>query len=219
MKIDSLNHIALLKTIVFLLCILCPLLGYAQKVETDTTEEKIDEESFKTLKSGYNYIIQAEEEELSMFKVDLLSPFFYPLNDWDKDSTAFDFLRLSFEHKWKPNWSWVTGLDLEGDGSKVSAIGVWGGVRYYYNMNKRILKGKSANNFSADYLGLSLINRYEPPEKDMGLSINAVYGLQRRLGKLGYLNFEIGLENILDPTSKTEGGIDGFLDLQIGLAF
>ncbi|MGB0525682.1 MAG: hypothetical protein ACPGJS_22075, partial [Flammeovirgaceae bacterium] len=128
-------------------------LSFSQEVATDTTEEHMDAATFQKLKNSYNYVIQANEEELSMFKIDMLRPVLYALNDWKTDTVGIEFIRLAFEHKWKPAWSWNVGGALKANGDDLLRTRMWGGVRYYYNMNRRILKGKSANNFSADYFG------------------------------------------------------------------
>lgn len=202
-----------------IVCMLNPTVTKGQQVTTDTTEERMDEASFKTLKEGYNYVIRAEEDEISMFKVDLLSSFLYILNDDWSDSIPVSFLRLRFERKWKPNLSWQVGTDWQGIGNGIEEIHLLGGIRYYYNMNKRILKGKSANNFSADYFGVSLLNKYEPPKGNYGLSLNLTYGLQRRLGKYGYLDFDIGFENTFKATSSSSTGIQLISTIQLGFAF
>lgn len=206
--------------VVFVFCSWIVSPSYAQEVTTDTTEERMDEASFKTLKGGYNYIIRAEEEELSMFKMDLLSTGLYPLSTGeDSDSIPISFLRLRFERKLKPNWSWQVGVDLQGLDDSFEEIHLLAGTRYYYNMNKRILKGKSANNFSADYLGLTLTNKFEPPRDNYGLSFTASYGLQRRLGKYGYLDFEVGWESIMKRVASNAGNFNLIISIQLGVAF
>jgi len=199
---------------------LLPISGMAQKVATDTTEEKMDEASFQKLKNGYNYIIRAEEEELSMFKIDLLAPTFYLLNA--EDSLEIPFLRFEYEQKIKPNLSWLVGfegqMETTGKDEFAEAI-VWGGLRYYYNMNKRILAGKSANNFSAAYLSMMWVNRLRTQEDDFGSSINLGYGLQRRLGKYFYFSAEVGTIGFIAQTSKENNLIGLYAQLHLGLGF
>lgn len=191
----------------------------AQEVKTDTTAEQMDKESFEKLKNGYNYFIRAEEEELSLFKIDLLGPGIYLLNDWKTDSVGIAVARISFEHKLKPNISLIVGTTWKANGDEIKQIRNWFGPRLYYNMNKRIMKGKSANNFSADYIGITLVNTYEPTTEDSGITLNSAYGMQRRLGKYGYINFEIGVQNIFSPTSNENGGIGLYTELELGIAF
>ena len=210
----------------FLLLMNITALAFGQDVKTDTTEERMDEKTFNNIKDGYNYVVKAEVEELSMFKIDLLGTGVYLLSTFDEDNgldddtVGIDFLTLSFEKKWKPNWSWELGSSWVADGDELLETNLWAGTKYYYNMNRRILKGKSANNFSADYIGLAVVNKYAFKGKDdYGASLNVVYGIQRRLGKLSFLQFEIGFENIIDPTLDRKAGVDLYSTLQIGLAF
>ena len=76
------------------------------------------------------------------------------------------------------------------------------GARYYYDQARRIAKGKSANNFSGNYLSLQFDNiiqiRVNYLAQDVNRSaskptINLLYGIQRRLGKFGYFDFNLGL--------------------------
>ena len=106
--------------------------------------------------------------------------------------------------------------------------------RYYYNLNKRIRKGKSASNFSANYLSLALSSGFGRHSREthyttfardgqaVRLSLAAVYGLQRRLGRYGFVDFSLALPVALTPNpGRRDAGmlaIDIFAKLRIGLA-
>jgi hypothetical protein len=76
--------------------------------------------------------------------------------------------------------------------------------RYYYNLNRRIRKGKSASNFSANYLSLALgssLGRQAQETPFFGYDYGGplarvdaavLYGLQRRLGRYGFVDFNFG---------------------------
>ncbi|RAK63911.1 hypothetical protein [Hymenobacter edaphi] len=105
--------------------------------------------------------------------------------------------------------------------------------RYYYNLNQRIRKGKSASNFSANYLGLGLgaglgrfsnlspfYNYYESGQVARATAM-LQYGLQRRLGPYGFVDFNLGIPFLLtpDPTASLEQlAFRLRLNLRIGLA-
>ncbi|RMG19270.1 MAG: hypothetical protein D6730_21870 [Bacteroidetes bacterium] len=84
-------------------------------------------------------------------------------------------------------------------------IGLAIGPRLYYNLKKRIGQGKSADNLSANYITVQAITqliffRQNPRIVDEqgvyffhGFSFMPMYGVQRRLGKRGFIDFGIGL--------------------------
>ena len=117
---------------------------------------------------------------------------------------------LGGEYKLSPSFSIGanTGLRISlrrNDGFSVLADGY---ARWYYNMKKRIEEGKSANNFSGSYFGISytLQNYYaknlsviytgankaeNPFYTNRTLSIN--WGLQRRFFQHGWADFRLSL--------------------------
>ncbi|MBD2715859.1 hypothetical protein KBK19_12510 [Microvirga sp. STR05] len=106
--------------------------------------------------------------------------------------------------------------------------------RYYYNLNKRIRKGKSASNFSANYLSLALSSGFGRNSREthyttfardgqaVRLSLAAVYGLQRRLGRYGFIDFSLAVPVALTPNPGRAAtgalAVDIFGKLRIGLA-
>ncbi|QHT70269.1 hypothetical protein GXP67_28270 [Rhodocytophaga rosea] len=156
-----------------------------EKVTLQSGEEEMDSTQFSGLLRSYNQIIRVQSEELVLFKIDLLGPALYGLSFGGKnDSTARNVnnvIRLSVEKKFRPDWSWIAGTTIQADTREVRDIGILGGVRYYYNLNRRILKGKSANNFSANYLSPQLIARTRPGKDQQQVALQLLYGIQRRI--------------------------------------
>jgi hypothetical protein len=84
--------------------------------------------------------------------------------------------------------------------------------RYYYNLNRRIAYGKSANNLSANYIApiagfdVGKSYRYDGNsvvDEGYGLSkrhVGFLYGVQRRLIKNGFIDVNAGLARVLDDT-------------------
>ena len=196
-----------------------------EKIEESVSEEEMDTTKFYKLKNGYNYIIRADKEETQLIKFNLLETVFYPITLLEKSDVGLDMIDVEYERKIKPNWSWSVNGVVNADYNGVDRLAIGGGVRYYYNMNKRILKGKSANNFSANYIGPMTNYRYSvSPNFANNLSGYFVYGIQRRLGKYGYLDFKMGpgyeykTVNLRDPNYNDEG-FSLIIDFKIGLAF
>jgi hypothetical protein len=75
--------------------------------------------------------------------------------------------------------------------------------KYYYNLNRRERRGKKTNGFSGNYFASSIwINEYRDPllETDSTSSsgvdnknIGIKYGIQRRIGNLGYIEIYAGI--------------------------
>ncbi|MDF7814439.1 hypothetical protein [Hymenobacter sp. YC55] len=83
--------------------------------------------------------------------------------------------------------------------------------RYYYNLNQRIRKGKNASNFSANYLSVAIGNGFGRRSHEstyyfytfskplVRADLSAFYGLQRRLGQYGFVDFNFGFSTRLLP--------------------
>ncbi|PSR53434.1 hypothetical protein AHMF7605_07790 [Adhaeribacter arboris] len=196
------------------------ILSAQEKVTIKTSEEEMDTTHFSNLVQTYNHLIRVQEEELQLFKIDLIGPalFLFSLGG-NKDSVKSNVLRLAYERKIRPNWSWIVSPTLQADRDRVRDVGISGGLRYYYNQNNRILKGKSANNFSANYLGAYLNGRTRPGENQQQLSIDLVYGIQRRLGRWAFVDFDLGLRNKIKAYPATKNRIDLMTEIRLGLAF
>ncbi|MDQ3290771.1 MAG: hypothetical protein M3Q05_05710, partial [Bacteroidota bacterium] len=198
-----------------------PAIMFAQeKVTIKASEEEMDTTQFSNLVQTYNQLIRVQEEELQIFKIDLLGPtlFLFTLGG-DKDSVNANVVRLAYERKIRPNWSWIVSPTVQADRDQIRDVGISGGVRYYYNQQKRILKGKSANNFSANYLGAYLNGRTRPGENQQQLSVDLVYGIQRRLGRWAFVDFDLGLSNKIKAYPKTKNRVEVRGEILLGLAF
>lgn len=178
--------------------------------------------------------LQVEEQEL--WKLGL--------NNFGVDEYESRFgVHLGYERKLSTAWSVLGELSPDifryqhdsADVNTHTAVGarVQVGSRYYYNLNQRIRKGKSASNFSANYLGLGLgagLGRYSKLSPfynygRRGQPVRAVamvqYGLQRRLGRYGFVDFNVGIPFLLTPDPSTDDDLLHLrlrLNLRIGLA-
>ncbi len=125
--------------------------------------------------------------------------------------------------------------DYTGFTGRYVSLGVALGPRYYYNLKRRIAKGKSGNNLSADYLTLRLsatrtnqfeednvLNQETRDQRFLNFLVTPAWGIQRRIFRHGYIGYQIGfgagLENNLD-NDDTNILVDVRTRLELGLAF
>ena len=207
--------------LIFWALLFCPAMVFAQ---TDSTQTQYSEETAAdsdfNLKETYNYLIRAQVEEKTLLKIGVYG--FSLGGDGDGVKNGDFTYGLGIERKIKPaisvlgNFKHTTYINTPYF-ADFYTINV--GARYYYNINARIRKGKSANNFSANYLSLQQENVMGKVNDDFryGFNFNFLYGLQRRISKYGFVDFSFG------PTMYYYAGktrLD-LLDLHfsIGLAF
>jgi hypothetical protein len=196
--------------------IFCPAILFAQ---TDSTKTQYSEEAAAAsdfnLKETYNYLIRAQVEEKSLLKIGVHG---FGLSH----NGGYFKYGIGYEQKIKPAFSVLAEVQhtLENknpihDNPKYS-LNV--GARYYYNIAKRIRKGKSANNFSANYLSIYQQNGFLKVNDDFQYqsTLNFLYGIQRRIGKYGYVDFGVG--PAWEHTSKTSNLTLNLL-FSIGFAF
>jgi hypothetical protein len=214
-----------MQKILFVWGLLCSI-QFAQaqeKVTLQTNEEEMDSTRFSGLLHSYNQIIRARSEELVLFKIDLLGPALYGFSFGGKnDSTArnvSNVIRVSVEKKFRPDWSWIVGTTIQADTREVRDIGLLGGVRYYYNMNRRILKGKSANNFSANYVSTQFTGRTRPGKDQQQVAVQLLYGIQRRIFSWGYLDMNAGISARIKKYPEQKNVLNFVTAIQVGLAF
>jgi hypothetical protein len=210
---------------------------YSQEDSTITTGE---------LKRFYRYITRANVEEKTLFKLG-----FWP-NAGDRDFTGRPSFRIglnadaSVERKITPSFSVLAGFDFMlrynrfnqfsgpsvvtspdfRDFDKIFRGFVYGkvGVRYYYSMAKRIREGKSANNFSGNYVGVQFTKAlsvrviqhvYDTRtgatlgtyNDDVAYGYNAplfsaMWGIQRRLGRRSFIDVNVGPEVTIPKREK-----------------
>ncbi len=207
-----------MKRLLLYISIVIPCSGLlAQEVSIESSTEEMDSTKFSGLIQSYEKLIMAEREELTLIKVDLLDPLLYIMSGID--TAKHNLIRVSFEQKFKPEWSWIVAFDGQANKNEFTELRYRGGIRYYFNITKRMLKGKSANNFSANYLSTRVNYKHRPPDEDNQLSIDLLFGIQRRIWKYGYIDFDIGFENLVTSFEDTTPGIDFTSSIQIGIAF
>lgn len=155
--------------------------------ENKKTEHSVEEGDSSDYKMGeaYNYLIRAKEEQIQLTKINLLNLGTQP---------------ISYERKFKksPSFSFLIQPEGRVDINYPTAeyyfesIGLRLGIRDYYNINRRIRKGKSANNFSANYISLETFTSYYFKYRQVIPQIAAIYGIQRKISKHGYVDFNFG---------------------------
>ncbi len=194
--------------------------GQNQRVEVQTSTELVDTTKFSRIVESYNRIIRAQEEKLHLFKVDLIGPALYLASNWEeKDNARNRLINLAYERKFSPNWSWIVEGSFKADREDFREILGGAGIRYYYNMKNRIMKGKSANNFSGNYFGSVFTYGYQYQNETDQSTVKVLYGLQRRLGKRWFIDANIGLEHLFDAFEGKESGTDFYCSFTWGLAF
>ncbi len=168
-------------------------------VSVTYAEEPADSSNF-SLKEKYKYFTRATVEEKFMLKAGL--------SDLGAASYYGLFMEnvFTFEGKINVPFSMLAQFRQGMSGWQNSHVGIDVAVRYYYSLPRRIRKGKSANNFSANYFSVQIDNtwrdestyvfRNSPPIADAGVRrtsrFSLLYGIQRRLGKHGYVDFNVG---------------------------
>ena len=198
------------------------------------------------LRNGFSRLTRLQVEERELWKLGLNNFGFALDNQGSYLSARVRYgAHLAYERKIGTAWSvlgevspdvyryYRDSLDQRMRTALTARVQVAG--RYYYNLNKRIRRGKSASNFSANYLGLGLgaglgrqsylspfYNYYEDgPRRAARFTAMLQYGLQRRLGPYGFVDFNCGWPLLLTPDPISERGSTAFrlrLNLRIGLA-
>jgi len=178
--------------IAFLSVIYAPIL-FAQKMDSVKIEysTEINNDSANSLLSKYNYLIRAKIEEKNLFK-------FGEGGSNPRNSGWFQFFPMQFsfayEHKISPSFSILA--DTRCWVPVFKEYIVTEGIRYYYNMSRRIRQGKAANNFSGNYFSLQEENNFVKSNGNgfvYAPTFDLLYGIQRRVGPYDYVDFGIGL--------------------------
>lgn len=97
--------------------------------------------------------------------------------------------------------------------------------RWYYNLKNRMLKGKTGNSLSANYIALggsytiSQVDNYDSPISKLSYpTIHLSTGIQRLISKHLYYDFNIGVGYIFDQKNRPDGLIMPF-NIAIGYRF
>jgi len=116
-----------------------------------------------------------------------------------------------------------------GTGAIESRLGLRAQVagRYYHNREGRLRRGRNTGNFSANYVSVALgagvgrqareTARYfiRPNGRLVALDAAVLYGVQRRLGRYGFLDLNVGASSLLS-TNKLRLDMTG--NLRVGVA-
>ncbi|WP_138995035.1 hypothetical protein [Larkinella sp. C7] len=207
---------------------------YAQSVGEQTVTYSQEECQLTTseLQRFICYVTRANVEEKTLLKIGIRPNSLSPLFTNNKNVDLGLNLEVLAEQKISPAFSVLVGLDYipqyssyrqfvntkPGVGLKVRSFGNQAkarfGVRHYYMMARRIREGKTANNFSGNYVGLQVdrpvIYQYTRHDYDSQTgtpytdktsiplfrlnqpSLELTWGMQRRLWRLGYIDVSAG---------------------------
>ena len=165
-----------------------------------TYDEEPAESSNFSLKEKYKYFTRASVEEKSMLKAGISNIGFA------SNAGLFMEHTFAFEKKINVPFSVLVQYRQGMSGWRSSHVGVDAAVRYYYSLPRRIRQGKSANNLSANYFSVQVDNTWQGVNRVASLGqftfletstyrtsyVSLLYGIQRRLGKHGYVDFNLG---------------------------
>lgn len=152
---------------------------------------------------AYRKFIRAQVEEKTLFKLGAVPELGYA----GYVGAVYGLqTELGVEHKLMPALSVLASLrthygHMGNQFDEVTMRGTLAG-RWYYAQNRRMRTGKSANNFSNQYLTLQasqhILSRKRMKQTGEVESLDADnwvgigFGVQRRLGRFGYLDWTIG---------------------------
>ncbi|MBO0932829.1 hypothetical protein [Fibrella aquatilis] len=215
-----------------LLWLLASLTVYGQKAdsvrvsygtETVPTDSPNRQEPLRRARVLYRRFVRAQIEEKTLITVAGL-PYF--IGSSPSSSTWGFTSQVGVEQKLTPAWSVlaaaITRYRGESDFADRATIRALLGARWYYSMKRRMAAGKSANNFSSQYLafeaGLPVWNgttfRGDPSSRSVKSypdpfttpdrpAVFVGIGLQRRLGRFGYFDLSGGFARKLNTNSTT----------------
>ncbi len=208
------------KNVLVIAGMLSVCLVYGQRDDTVVTKsmEEITSDNFQDQLKKDNQVEEIKNRKQRLIKI---SPIYLVLA---ADRTKAIVPAISYERQIKPDLTWI--LTAYGPASHVHDLfddleflpGLAGGVRYYYNINDRLMKGKAVDKFSANYFGAMI-----GFQNEIGL-LNLMWGMQRKLGSSFYIDWNAGFQNdfsVLDPGSGSILFNNYYIviGLQTGLAF
>ena len=187
-------------------------------------------------------IFKCFDEENSLLKLDMTKLFYVAPNNvnlslsmaYEKkiNKSAWSFnqeLRTDYTYRFERGY--IPHGIFQAEGNNLSVRYVLE-PRYYYNLKKRIVQGKSANNLSGNYVALHSSNELThsfltfSPENahyktQFITAVGAVWGMQRRLFTNGFVDAKVGIiRNLNNPFHDfIIPGINPVLDLKLGFAF
>jgi len=193
--------------------------------------------------------LQVQEQHL--WKLGLNNLFFLPAN-WSREISAVPSgrrygrygLHLAYERKLSSPWSVMAEISPylldyvaagEPDIGPVLCARAQVAGRYYYNLRRRLRLGKSTGTFAGNYFSVALgggfgqrahetaflFYRQSGPFARFDAAL--LYGLQRRLGRHGFADFNVGIPLALSSGASTSVYYPGVLaptlaiNLRVGL--
>jgi hypothetical protein len=169
----------------------------------------------------YKLFIQDKSHDVRhLWKVNLLQLSYLPLN-------------LAYEQKIGNKWSNETYLGISPNfyfipdyTSYEYYILLEDRIKYYYNLTRRERLGKNTGGFSGNYLGIggalkgrewsSFNAEYHYPSIDYISFL--YYGLQRRIGNIGYFEMYIGVGHQINIKNSPHEGLYWDMTLRLGFA-
>ncbi len=217
--------------------LLFPIVLFAQE-EKDSISYNQENSFFEDQRfvSASDFVFQTFEETTQLFKLNLLGAI---LNDYNLDYgdryAPVNYLEFAYEKKigkaFSVNGSALLFFSLSdiytGFDSDYLRYGFEVGLqtRWYYNMRKRIAKGKSANNLSGNYFGLSTRLKRNWAQLDSSPTINNAqnfiglkYGIQRRVFRRGFIDIQFGPEFQLNESQWNSGTWSFSSEIKLGIA-
>ena len=184
----------------FLMGLLClSSIAFGQISPSDS----LNSESYSSLDSityvgPESYVFMTNVPFKSLFKLTLLGS--DNRNISNREVSPLSRPILSYERKLSPSFSLNTGLHFVlGASTSIEKMGLSIEPRYYLGMKKQIEAGTHANNLSGNYLALQTAYvRYDfgndelIPRRD-GYFALLKLGMQRRLLRLGFVDFSAGV--------------------------
>ncbi len=226
-------------SILFILITFSNIKAQQDSAKIEFSQERITKDT-KLNEAICDVLTRREQKSKDIWKFNLLGTFFGGFN-------------IAYERKLTPltsiNIHSVTTIKSPyGDSYGISSTEIsnmsqelsfeW---RFYYNQNKRIRLGKKAG-FSGNYIGFALNNMYYYYNynsfgkiHEVNNSLILIYGIQRKIGKVGYIDFNAGIGpkyytffkapshnysyNILESKSSIQLGWNFQVKLGFGIAF
>ncbi|MGB3849557.1 MAG: hypothetical protein WA958_06280 [Tunicatimonas sp.] len=196
-------------------------------VSVTYAEEPADSSSF-SLKEKYRYWTRANVEDKFMLKNGISGLGFGGIHGFFLEHTTSVEMKIGVPFSVMAQLrSSITRWGRE------DYIGVDVAVRYYYSLPRRIRQGKSANNLSANYFSIQMdhtwpdgsgfiVQALQPAAVETEVNqirqFSLLYGIQRRLGRPFYVDFNVG------ATYQPEGRVVNhrnrlFLDFNFAVGF
>lgn len=202
----------------------------SSRIATTQEVDSLRPQPTRRFVKAYRKFIQAQVEETTLIKIGALPQFGYAGYVGPAYGVS---TQVALERKLVPALSVLVALQtnyqrLGSLSEEVTMRGVLAG-RWYYAQNRRMSKGLSANNFSNQYLTLqtsqSLLSRARILATGENYALNANdyislgYGIQRRLGRFGYIDWNIGPGYTLNNRANYSSRFTINVSFSIGLGF